>query len=65
MLAIIPFRAGFKAEDCFVLKKRFNMSRSGVYTVFLGSKKIETEVYCDMETDGGGWTVCNEMFINR
>ncbi|KAK7474926.1 hypothetical protein BaRGS_00033813, partial [Batillaria attramentaria] len=30
---------------------------SGVYTVYL-SYNISIPVYCDMDTDGGGWTVC-------
>jgi len=41
-------------DDCLTLRMR-GETRSGVYKVFQGSSM--EEVYCDMETDGGGWTV--------
>ena len=31
------------------------MSESGVYPILVAGKNIS--VYCDMETEGGGWTV--------
>ncbi|KAM4772375.1 fibrinogen-like protein 1 [Rhinophrynus dorsalis] len=33
------------------------MQRSGVYTIMPAIGGIPTDVFCDMETEGGGWTV--------
>jgi len=32
-------------------------STSGTYTIYPYNSDV-IDVYCDMETDGGGWTVC-------
>eukprot|EP00079_Xenopus_tropicalis_P013214 XP_002941291.2 PREDICTED: angiopoietin-related protein 7-like [Xenopus tropicalis] len=33
------------------------IDRSGIYTIELAAGGIPTDVLCDMETDGGGWTI--------
>lgn len=48
-----------KTEDCTELRKY--MLPSGVYTIY--PDKYEIKAYCDMKTDGGGWTVSFEIMI--
>ncbi|XP_041697987.1 tenascin-N isoform X2 [Coregonus clupeaformis] len=43
--------------DCSQIKKNGNMA-SGIYTIYINSDRTKPmEVYCDMDTDGGGWVV--------
>ena len=42
------------AFSCQTIKQSYPTSSSGTYWVHLGSS-IPREVYCDMESDGGGW----------
>nr|XP_046176935.1 tenascin-N-like [Oncorhynchus gorbuscha] len=43
--------------DCTQIKKNGNVA-SGIYTIYVNSDRTKAmEVYCDMDTDGGGWVV--------
>lgn len=43
--------------DCTQVMKNGNM-KSGIYTIYINNDQSKPiEVYCDMDTDGGGWVV--------
>lgn len=44
-------------KDCSYVRENKLKSRSGVYTIYPDKVK-GTMTYCDMTTDGRGWTVC-------
>uniref|UniRef100_A0A3Q3WE13 Fibrinogen C-terminal domain-containing protein n=1 Tax=Mola mola TaxID=94237 RepID=A0A3Q3WE13_MOLML len=47
--------------DCAAIFKSGN-SQSGVYTLTLPNTTMEVKAFCDMETEGGGWTVLQKRF---
>lgn len=43
--------------DCSQVQQNNNVA-SGLYTIYLhGTASQPLQVYCDMDTDGGGWIV--------
>uniref|UniRef100_A0A4D5RPR3 Putative ixoderin n=1 Tax=Ixodes scapularis TaxID=6945 RepID=A0A4D5RPR3_IXOSC len=53
---VLDLKKSLRARDCGDLLKAGQIN-NGVYVIFPTSDSKGTSVYCDMNTDGGGWTV--------
>ncbi|KAF6734591.1 Microfibril-associated glycoprotein 4 [Oryzias melastigma] len=61
LLLLAPMLAScfvrFMPEDCMDIHNQDKTLKSGVFTIYPFGPTSAVEVYCDMETDGGGWSV--------
>uniref|UniRef100_A0A7N6AZH4 Fibrinogen C-terminal domain-containing protein n=1 Tax=Anabas testudineus TaxID=64144 RepID=A0A7N6AZH4_ANATE len=47
----------YRPVDCSDIRQRDKSSPSGVYTIYPLGEISAVQVYCDMDSSGGGWTV--------
>lgn len=48
--------------DCLQVMKN-GKRQSGIFTIYINNNRSHpVDVYCDMDTDGGGWLVLNIIF---
>ena len=51
-----------RQKDCSYFARK-GCRQNGLYKVTINGKKVE--VYCDLQTDGGNWTVSNRYKLNH
>ena len=54
-----------KPRDCYEILNYFGQSTNGIYQIYVGVAETPVKVYCDQETDGGGWTVISYTSFNN
>ena len=59
---VLPGIHGPQPKDCLQVQA-FGGTTSGVYTIYPEGGPVN--VFCDMETEGGGWTVGRTAYILR
>ncbi len=62
--SMLQHRFSYQAtlRDCSDLRRHSPSTRSGVYNLYSDKQYQAYHAYCDMENNGGGWTVRTHIF---